>query len=84
MQQQVEKMNLDGVNLADISVDVPPASGKSSTVLESTSVEKLTKKDKEGDSDEEEEQGTAVIPKPPPLPPILGELGPGEFLLLFH
>ena len=72
-------MNVDGVKLADITVDTTVlASHKSSHALESASMEKMSKEEKEGEGEENEGQGAAAIPKPPPLPPILGELGPGR------
>ena len=79
MLSQVEKMNIDENTIAELKVTAtaPHENGAESSTTK-------TAGDKTGE-DEEDEEGVADsaavasnIPLPPPLPPILGELGPGQ------
>ena len=77
MLSQVEKMNVD--DIAEVKVAAAPHENgaETSTTKAAPPGEKI------GEDDEEEEEETdnvtvpSNIPAPPPLPPVLGELGPG-------
>ena len=75
MLSQVEKMNVD--DIAEVKVAAAENGAETSTAKAAPPWEKT------GEDDEEEEEETdniavpSNIPAPPPLPPVLGELGTG-------
>ena len=75
MLSQVEKMNID--DIAEVKVVAAENGAETSTTKAAPPGEKI------GEDDEEEEEETdnvavpSNIPAPPPLPPVLGELGTG-------
>ena len=75
MLSQVEKMNVD--DIAEVKVAAAENGAETSTTKAAPPGEKT------GEDDEEEEEETdniavpSNIPAPPPLPPVLGELGTG-------
>ena len=72
MLSQVEKMNVDDI---EVAAAAPRENGAE------TSTTKAAEKTGEDDEEEEEETDNVAVPSnipaPPPLPPVLGELGPG-------
>ena len=77
MLSQVEKMNVDDSAIAEVKVAAAENGAETSTTKAAPPGEKT------GEDDEEEEEETdnvavpSNIPAPPPLPPVLGELGTG-------
>ena len=79
MLSQVEKMNVDNSTIAEVKVAAPRENGAETSTTKAAPPGEKTG----GEDDEEEEEETdnaalpSNIPAPPPLPPILGELGSG-------
>ena len=75
MLSQVEKMNIDDIAEVKVAATAPHENGAE------TSTTKAAEKTGEDDEEEEEETDNVAVPSnipaPPPLPPVLGELGPG-------
>ena len=72
MLSQVEKMNVDDIAEVKVAAAAPHENGAETSTTKAA--------EKTGEDEEEETDNVAVpsnIPAPPPLPPVLGELGPG-------
>ena len=74
---QVEKMNVDGANLAELAIPKALVSVTEGVLLTSDKAKNNAEKEDEEEEMANGNQNASSIPKPPPLPPILGELGPG-------